>query len=113
MTEQARDPRRCDAALRSAFEILGKRWNGMIISVLMESPAGFGTLRRAIDGISDSVLSDRLAELTRVGLVHRRVVEGPPVGVSYELTDTARELQPALDRLSDWAVRNLHAPQPA
>jgi len=113
MTDEGRDARRCDAALRGAFGILGKRWNGMIISVLMESPAGFGTLRRAIDGISDSVLSDRLAELTRVGLVSRTVTEGPPVGVRYELTETARELQPALDSLSAWAVRNLPSPQHA
>ena len=101
------DPRACDAALSRAFEILGKRWNGVILAVLADGPAAFSVLRRAVGGISDSVLSDRVAELTRAGLVSRQVTEGPPVGVLYALTDHGRALVPALERLSEWATDNL------
>jgi DNA-binding HxlR family transcriptional regulator len=53
------------------------------------------------------VLSDRLSELTRAGLIARTVDEGPPVAVSYELTEAGRALLPALHQLSAWAEEHL------
>jgi len=84
------DPRECDGALTRAFGFLGKRWNGVILAVLMPGPAGFAELKRAVNGISDSVLSDRLTELGQAGLVERSVSDGPPVSVSYDLARLAR-----------------------
>lgn len=104
---------RTDAALTRAFAILGKRWNALVLGGLRCGPAGFRELSRAIDGLSDSVLADRLAELTRHHLVHRRVDEGPPVSVSYELTEHGRALMPALDQISAWAVDHLPPEPPA
>ncbi|MEQ6903143.1 helix-turn-helix domain-containing protein [Nocardioides sp. YIM 152588] len=98
--------RACDGALSRAFQFLGKRWNGMLISVLGGGPAGFAELKRVL-GISDSVLSDRLAELTGAGLVQRTVDPGPPVAVAYALTDAGHALLPALHALGDWARENL------
>jgi len=101
------EPRACDAAMVRAFEVLGKRWNGMIISVLAEGPAAFSELRRALGTISDSMLSDRLAELAAAGLLERSVDAGPPVAVSYDLTAVGRGLVPALDLLAGWARASL------
>jgi len=101
--------RACDAGLARAFAFLGKRWNGMLLGALANGPAGFAELGRALPGISESVLSDRLGELCRVGLVSRTVREGPPVGVSYQLTDRGAALVPALDALARWAHDNLPA----
>jgi DNA-binding HxlR family transcriptional regulator len=98
---------RGDAALASAFEFLGKRWNGVVLGVLSSGPAGFRELSRAIGGISDSVLSDRLADLAGAGLVARTVEEGPPVSVSYALTNRGRALIPALEQISLWAQEHL------
>lgn len=98
--------RACDAALSRAFGFLGKRWNGMLLSVLGSGPAGFAELKRGL-GISDSVLSDRLGELTAAGLVARTVDEGPPLSVTYALTDSGTALLPALEALGDWARENL------
>ena len=103
------NPRACDAALARAFGFLGKRWNGVLLATLRSGPAGFSELRRAVAGISDSVLSDRLGELCRAGLVHRTVHEGPPVAVVYELSDSGRALIPALRELTTWAQENLPA----
>jgi DNA-binding HxlR family transcriptional regulator len=100
------DHRACDGALSRAFQFLGKRWSGMIISVLGHGPAGFAELKRTL-GISDSMLSDRLSELAQAGLVQRTVDEGPPVAVAYALTDAGVALQPALKALGDWAAVNL------
>ncbi|CAB4936860.1 MAG: transcriptional regulator [Actinobacteria bacterium] len=101
------EPRACDAALAHAFGFLGKRWNGMVLGVLSGGPATFSELRRAVGGISDSVLSDRLSELATAGLVQRTVDEGPPVGVTYALTATGSSLTPVLDQLAGWAAQNL------
>jgi DNA-binding HxlR family transcriptional regulator len=98
---------RGDAALARAFEFLGKRWNGVVLGVLSSGPAGFRELSRAIGGISDSVLSDRLADLAGAGLVARTVDEGPPVSVSYALTDRGKALIPALGQISLWAQEHL------
>ena len=112
LADGTHEPRACDAALARAFGFLGKRWNGVILGVLLDGPATFGQLRRAVGGISDSVLSDRLSELTGVGLVARTVDEGPPVGVTYRLTAAGAALSPALAELATWAAANLPAEAP-
>ncbi|MEU6077820.1 helix-turn-helix domain-containing protein [Micromonospora sp. NPDC047074] len=102
-------PRVCDGGIARAFAFLGKRWNGMLLSTLADGPAGFAELTRALPGISESVLSDRLGELVRVGLVSRTVRQGPPVGVSYALTGPGTSLLPVLDALGRWAHEHLPA----
>jgi DNA-binding HxlR family transcriptional regulator len=51
------------------------------------------------------MLSDRLNELTRAGLIDRTVIDGPPLGVLYQLTKSGRAIGPGLLRLGDWAER--------
>jgi DNA-binding HxlR family transcriptional regulator len=98
---------RGDVALARAFEFLGKRWNGMVLGNLSAGPAGFSELSRATEGISDSVLAERLSDLTAAGLVTRTVEPGPPLSVSYALTDRGEALIPALNQISRWAVEHL------
>jgi DNA-binding HxlR family transcriptional regulator len=100
---------RGDAALTRAFDLLGKRWSGVVLGTLSEGPSGFRNLSRAVDGISDSMLSDRLVELCKAGLATRTVSEGPPLSVIYELTDAGRALMPALEQISRWAADHLPA----
>ncbi|HEY1832377.1 MAG TPA: helix-turn-helix domain-containing protein [Acidimicrobiales bacterium] len=97
----------CNAALTRAFGFFGKRWNGVILGTLLEGPAGFSELRRTVGGISDSVLSERLAELGGAGLVTRTVSLGPPLAVTYELTEAGQGLLPAMRELTAWASANL------
>lgn len=97
----------CDSAIVLAFSVLGKRWNGMILSVLGTGVTSFVGLRKAVSGISDTVLAERLLELAEAGLVTRAVSEGPPVSVRYELTSAGAELVPMISQLGMWAKRNL------
>ena len=97
-------------ALARAFKFLGKRWNAVVLGHLSGGACGFRELSRAIDGISDSVLSDRLADLTAGGLISRRVQAGPPISVTYELTARGRALMPALEQIALWA--RVHLPEP-
>jgi DNA-binding HxlR family transcriptional regulator len=96
-----------DESLVRAFDLLGKRWTGVLLATLREGHVGFRALARAVPGISDSVLSDRLGELTGAGLITRAVTEGPPVSVTYTLTGAGRELLPALEQIGRWAERHL------
>ncbi len=105
----AHEPQVCDAALARAFSFLGKRWNGVLLGTLVQGPAGFAQLKRAVNGISDSVLSERLSELVGAGLLRRTVSDGPPVAVSYEVTACGQALVPALTALTTWATENLPA----
>jgi DNA-binding HxlR family transcriptional regulator len=93
--------------LARAFGFLGKRWTAMILGHLSHGPGGFRDLSRGIGGISDSVLSERLAGLTAGGLITRKVCQGPPVTVTYQLTERGRALMPALDLIAQWARDNL------
>ena len=89
----------------SAIELIGKRWSGAILLVLMDGPQRFADLARAVPGLSDRLLSQRLRELEEAGMVDRRVEAGQPVRVTYELTAMGADLRPALDGLQDWAQR--------
>ena len=98
---------RGDVALARAFAFLGRRWNAMLLGALSDRDSGFRQLARDVPGISDSMLSDRLAALTATGLITRTVDEGPPVSVTYALTDRGRALMPALAQISAWAQEHL------
>jgi DNA-binding HxlR family transcriptional regulator len=113
MAEEQHGGQACDAAVSLAFSILGKRWNGMIVDVLGGGSLSFVALRRAVGGISDAMLSDRLSELAEVGLLSRRVEPGPPVAVSYALTEAGERLQPVLQQLGRWASENLEVVEKA
>ncbi|MFE9422468.1 winged helix-turn-helix transcriptional regulator [Kitasatospora sp. NPDC006697] len=100
-----------DIGLTKVFALLGKRWSGLVVAVLSHHAAHFADLRRAIPGISERMLSDRLSELAEAGLVLREVDEGPPLRVSYRLTEAGRALGPALEELRRWAAD--HMPEAA
>ncbi|CBG71606.1 MULTISPECIES: winged helix-turn-helix transcriptional regulator [Streptomyces] len=96
-----------DEGITRVFALLGKRWTGLIVAVLMPHPAHFADLRRAIPGISERMLSDRLTELGAAGLVVREVDDGPPLRVTYRLTEAGAALDPALRELRNWSKSHL------
>lgn len=87
----------------AAVELVGKRWSGAIVQLLLSGPERFFDLRRAIPDISDRMLSERLKELEANGLVRRNVIPDTPVRVEYSLTEKGRALEPSLRALSSWA----------
>jgi DNA-binding HxlR family transcriptional regulator len=89
--------------LTSVFDLLGKRWTALIIDLLLQRPARFSELARAIPGVSNRVLAARLLELTEAGVVERTVDSGPPTTTTYSLTPMGEHLGPALEQLRDWA----------
>lgn len=88
-----------------AIELIGKRWTGAIVCALTERPMRYAELGKAVPGLSDRLLSQRLRELEEEGLVERQVEAAAPVRVVYSLTEAGRELDPALQELKAWARR--------
>lgn len=92
-----------------AVELIGRRWTGAIISLLMAGPQGFNEMLTAVPGLSDRLLTERLRELESEGLVLRTVLPGPPVRVSYELTKAGKDLKPVIECLGRWAEQWVEA----
>ena len=93
------------ARFHRASELIGRRWTGAIIFVLLESPCRFAELRGAIPDITDRMLSERLQELEHEGVVDRTVVPDTPVRVEYGLTKKGRALVTAIEAITEWAQK--------
>jgi len=96
-----------------ASELIGRRWTGAIIYVLMKSRCRFAMLRDAIPEITDRMLSERLQELEHEGIVERTVVPETPVRVEYALTKKGRALTTAIEAISAWADKWVETDHPA
>jgi DNA-binding HxlR family transcriptional regulator len=92
-----------------AIELIGRRWTGAIVYVLLRSRCRYATLRDAIPDITDRMLSERLQELEQEGIVQRTVVPETPVRVEYALTKKGRSLASAIEAMAAWAERWVEA----
>ena len=88
-----------------AVELVGGRWTGAVLQLLLGGPARFAELRAAIPHISDRMLSERLQELELEGILTRTVLPATPVRVEYALTQKGRELQRTFEAISAWAEK--------
>lgn len=93
------------ASYQAAVELLGKRWNGAILAVLMDGRQRYSQLALAVPGMSERLLTERLKELEAARIVVRRILPGPPIGVEYELTEAGTDLGPAIAAIADWGHR--------
>jgi DNA-binding HxlR family transcriptional regulator len=93
----------CCSAYHQAIELIGKRWTGAILFVLLDGPLRFSEVKVLVPDLSDRLLSERLKELEGEGIVERRVIDETPVRVEYALTDKGRALEPAVGALKSWA----------
>src|SRR3712207_5766707 len=89
----------CCPYYHQAVELVGRRWTGAILAVLLEhEPLRFGEIAEAVPDLSDRLLTQRVRELEDLGLLTRD--DG-----RYALTDMGRELEPAVDALHAWGRR--------
>lgn len=86
-----------------AVELIGKRWNGAIVRILLDGPARFAEIAAKVPDISDRMLAERLKELEAEQVVVRTVIPDTPVRVEYSLSDRGRALEPTIRALSEWA----------
>ena len=88
-----------------AFDLLGKKWTGLIIRSLLDGPKRFSDLTEIISNISAKVLADRMKELEQLGIITRNVYPEIPVRIEYDLTDKGRDLKTSLDEIQQWAEK--------
>lgn len=89
-----------------ALDLVGERWAMHVLRELMLGPKRYSDLKADLPGISTNVLSDRLAELERNGLVARRVLPPPAASRVYELTSYGADLEPVITVLGRWGARS-------
>ncbi|SFJ76587.1 winged helix-turn-helix transcriptional regulator [Thermoflavimicrobium dichotomicum] len=87
----------------AAFELIGKRWTGLIIRVLLSGSKRFKEIKDIIPEMSDRMLTERLKELEAAGILSRNVYPEMPVRIEYELTDKGRALEPIMNEMQKWA----------
>ena len=86
---------------------VGDKWSMMIVMMLSQGSMRFSELRRAIDGISQRMLTLSLRGLERDGLVTRTVTPSIPPRVDYELTELGISLRAPVKALGDWAIAHI------
>jgi DNA-binding HxlR family transcriptional regulator len=94
----------------AAVELIGARWSGAVLRVLFTGAHRFADIRAAVPGVSDTMLTQRLRELEREGLLTREVLATSPVRVEYHLTPKGAELEPAFHALMTWSHRWIPLP---
>lgn len=88
-----------------AFELLGKRWTGLIIRTLLNGQKRFTDISSAIPNMSARMLTERFKELENNGIVSRTVYPETPVRIEYELTEKGKDLSKSMDEIQKWAEK--------
>ncbi len=93
--------------IETTFKIIGKKWAVLIIREVFRGTTQFNRFLENIEGITPKVLTERLRELQKLGIVRRRIVSEYPIRVEYEMTDLGRELEPVLLAAASFSMRNM------
>lgn len=94
-----------------ALELVGERWAFLIVRDLLVGPKRFTDLHRGLIGIPTNVLTARLKELERDGVVRRRLLPRPAASIIYELTAYGLELEYVVYHLGRWGAKSLGTPR--
>ena len=93
-----------DCGIRDVLDRIGDKWSVLVIVELAGGPRRFRQLQRAIDGISQRMLTLTVRRLERDGLVLRTVYPTVPAQVDYRLTETGASLTHLVKALADWSL---------
>ncbi len=85
-----------------AIDLLGKKWTGLIIRVLLDGPKRFKEIKAQIPEMSDRILTERMKELEQIDVVARKVYPEKPVRIEYSLTNKGLALQPVIESIQTW-----------
>jgi DNA-binding HxlR family transcriptional regulator/putative sterol carrier protein len=94
-----------------ALDMVGERWALLVVRELLLGPKRFTDLRAGLPHASPNILAERLRELERVGVLHRRKLPPPAAAQVYELTEWGRELEPVVTELGAWGARSPLPPE--
>jgi DNA-binding HxlR family transcriptional regulator len=95
--------------VRDVLDRVGDKWSALVVRELGQGSRRFGVLRRAIEDISQRMLTETLRHLQRDGFISRKVIPATPPQVEYALTDLGQSLHAALGGLAHWSEQNHNA----
>ena len=95
--------------VREILSLVGDKWSVLIVTILGSGPMRFSQLKRAVEGISQRMLTATLRGLERDGLVTRTVTPSIPPRVDYELTELGRSLGVPVNALNQWTIDHIEA----
>ncbi|MBW4573967.1 MAG: helix-turn-helix transcriptional regulator [Aphanothece sp. CMT-3BRIN-NPC111] len=107
MKTTTEDSYKLSCTVESTLKVIGGRWKVLILRELFQEVKRFGELHRALNGITQKMLTQQLREMEQDGIIHREVYLQVPPKVEYSLTDSGKMLQPILDAMHDWGNRYL------
>ncbi|NMG06685.1 helix-turn-helix domain-containing protein [Brasilonema sp. UFV-L1] len=107
MKAEAQNHTRLTCEVETTLKVIGGRWKVLIIRELMDGIKRFGELQRALDGITQKMLTQQLREMEDDGIIHRKVYPQIPPKVEYSLTPLGESLQPILYAMHEWGVKHL------
>ena len=93
--------------IEATFRIIGKKWSVLIVREMFRGITQFNRLLENIEGITPKVLTERLRELEKLGIIKRRIVSEYPIKVEYGLTDLGKEFEPVLLAAGSFSMRYL------
>lgn len=88
-----------------AADLLGKKWTGLIIRVLMAGPKRFKEIKSQIPEMSDRVLTERMKELEKLEIVNRLVYAETPVRIEYILSEKGKDLKDVIEAIQAWGEK--------
>ena len=97
--------------LAHALSVVGDRWTLQVVAGLLDGPRRFGELAETLGGIAPNVLTTRLRQLERDGLVVATPYSQRPIRLAYALSDAGRELGDSISLLSAWGARQTGEPE--
>lgn len=98
---------RANCPVERTLEVIGGRWKVLILRELLPGVKRFGQLHRALNGITQKMLTQQLRELEEDGIIHREVYLQVPPKVEYSLTTLGESLKPILDSMHEWGIKHL------
>jgi DNA-binding HxlR family transcriptional regulator len=89
----------------NTFKLIGKKFTVLIIRNMMKNQTRFNQFIDSIDGINPKILSARLKEMEKSGLIQRKVYAGTPIKIEYFLTEKGRALKSILDQMASFSMQ--------
>ena len=108
MEAQAAVSKKASCAVENTLKVIGGRWKVLILRELFQGIRRFNQLHRALQGITQKMLTQQLREMEADGIVHREVYMQVPPKVEYSLTPLGESLRPIIEAMHEWGIKHLN-----
>ena len=95
-----------DCPIKTTLDVIGGKWKPLIRFFLKDGAKRFSDLRRSVPDVTQKMLTDRLRELEKDGIVHREIYPQVPPKVEYSLTAYGKTLSPILEAMATWGIKH-------